>query len=149
MNPSVTFMVFIQLPDLGACLSHVGNRAKSVNGRARAMAKPAMPTAGPVMLPDVLTSTSRKPMIGPVQENETSVSVNAMRNMLSSPLVDEALLSTLFVHEEGSVSSNHPKKDRANTTSSRQKKMLNTALVDRALSALAPIIPVMARPRTR
>ena len=108
-----------------------------------------MPTAGPKILSAVLTSTSRKPIIGPVQENDTSVSVNAMRNILSSPLVEEALLSTLFVHEEGSVSSNHPKKERANTTNRRKKKMLNTAFVDNALSALAPKIAVIARPRTR
>lgn len=149
MNPSTILMVFIQLPDLGACLSHVGNRAKSVNGRASAMAKPSIPMAGPAMLPDVLTSTSRKPMIGPVHENETSVSVNAMRKMLSIPLVDDALLSTLFVHDEGRVSSNQPKNDRANTTSNRQKNMLNTALVASALSELAPKMAVMASPRAR
>ena len=76
--------------------------------------------------------------MGPVHENDTSDSVNAMRKMLSMPLVDSDLRSILLLHDEGSVISNAPKNDAANTTSSRLKKMLNTALVERALSALAP-----------
>ena len=85
----------------------------------------------------------------PVQENDTRVRVKAMRKMLSKPLVSEALLSTLLVHDEGRVSSNQPKNERANTTSNRQNRMLNTALVERALSELAPKMPVMARPSTK
>jgi hypothetical protein len=112
------------------------------------MAKPSMPMVGAMMLPEVDTATSRNPMMGPVHEKETSVRVNAMRNMLSSPLVRSVLLSTLFVHFEGSVSSKAPKKEAAKTTSRRQKKMLKTALVARALSALAPKMSVMASPRT-
>ena len=66
--------------------------------------------------------------------------------MLSSPLVFSDFWSILLLHDEGSVISNAPKNDAANTTSSRQKKMLNTALVDSALSALAPKISVTTRP---
>ena len=88
-------------------------------------------------------------MMGPVHEKLTSVSVKAMRKMLSSPVVLLAFESTLLVHEEGSVSSNHPKKLRAKTTSSRKKKMLNTALVLSSLSLLAPKMPVMASPSAR
>ena len=113
---------------------------------ASAMAKPSMPSVGPTMLPCVDTATSRKPMMGPVHENDTSVSVNAMRKMLSSPLVFSDFWSILLLHDEGSVISNAPKNDAANTTSSRQKKMLNTALVDSALSALAPKSSVTTRP---
>ena len=87
-------------------------------------------------------------MIGPVHEKDTRVRVNAMRKMLSIPLVFSDLASILLLHDEGSVISNAPKKEAANTTSSRQKKMLNIALVERALSALAPKSIVTTRPNT-
>ena len=117
-------MIFIQEPDFGACLSHDGNIANNVNGNASAKAKPNIPTAGAAMSPEVAKSTNRKPMIGPVQENDTSERVNAMRKIDNSPLVLEALLSTLLAHDDGNAISNHPKKDSANTTSRRQKNML-------------------------
>ena len=113
---------------------------------ARAIAKPSMPRVGPTMLPWVDTATSRKPMMGPVQENDTSVSVNAMRKMLSMPLVFSDFWSILLLHDDGCVISNAPKNEAANTMRSRQKNMLNTALVDRALSALAPKSSVTTRP---
>ena len=67
-------------------------------------------------------------MIGPVHEKDTRVRVNAMRKMLSMPLVFSDLASILLLHDEGSVISNAPKNDAAKTTSKRQKKMLNMAL---------------------
>ena len=85
-------------------------------------------------------------MIGPVQEKDTSVRVNAMRKMLSSPVVFSDFWSILLLHDEGRVSSKAPKNEAANTTSSRQKKMLNSALVDSALSALAPKSIVTTNP---
>ena len=85
-------------------------------------------------------------MMGPVHENDTSDSVKAIRKMLSSPVVRSALLSTALLQREGRVSSNAPKNEAANTTSRRQNRMLNTALVDRSFSALAPKSSVMARP---
>ena len=51
--------------------SQDGNMANSVNGNANARAKPNMPIAGATTLPVVETSTNKKPMIGPVHENET------------------------------------------------------------------------------
>ena len=149
MKPSVTFTLFIQFPDFGADFSHVGKIAKRVNGRARASAKPNIPTAGPTIFPDVPISTRRKPMIGPVHEKLTSTSVNAIRKMLRSPVVDDALLSTAFVHLEGSTISNPPRNEAPKMTSRRKKKILNTAFVDRALSAEAPKSNVTAKPRTR
>ena len=131
---------------MGIDLSHEGKRAKSVKGSARARAKPSMPRAGATTLPDVETSTSRKPTMGPVQEKETSDRVKAIRKMLSSPLVASALLSTALLQLEGSVISKAPRKEAANTTSIRQKRMLKMALVERALRALAPNNRVMARP---
>ena len=71
-----------------------------------------------------------------------------MRKMLSMPLVDSDLRSILLLHDEGRVISKAPKNDAAKTMRSRQKKMLNTALVDNALSALAPKSNVTASPST-
>ncbi len=140
--------MFIHEPDLGADLSHAGNMAKSVNGRARATEKPNIPTAGAAMLPDVENSARSSPIIGAVQENDTSTSVNAMRKIDTSPLVAEALLSTELVHFDGSSSSNHPKNDTANTTKTRNMMMLNTALVERLLSPLPPEISVIRNPNS-
>ena len=118
--------------------SQDGNMANSVNGNANARAKPTLPV--------VETSTNKKPMIGPVHENETKDRVNAIRKILNKPLVCSALLSTALLHFEGRVSSNAPKKEAANTISIKQKNMLKIAFVESAFKALAPNIKVMARP---
>ena len=76
-------MVVIHEPDFGACFSQAGNMAKSVNGRARARAKPNIPSAGASQLPLVVVSTSSRPIIGAVHENDTSTSVKAIRKMES------------------------------------------------------------------
>ena len=96
-------MQFIQLPDFGADFSQEGKIAKRVNGKASASAKPNIPTAGPMILPDVPISTSRKPIIGPVQEKLTKANVNAIRNMLSKPDVEEAFLSTMIILSSSSA----------------------------------------------
>ena len=127
-------------------MSHAGNMANSVNGKANAIEKPNIPTAGAAMLPDVENSASSSPMIGAVQEKETSTSVNAIRKIESSPLVAEALLSTELVHLDGSSSSNHPKNDTANTTNTRKMMMLKTAFVDKLFNPLPPEIRVMRNP---
>ena len=141
--------MFIQPPDLGADFNHEGKRANSVNGSARAKAKPSIPIAGPQKLPEVAKSTNRKPMMGPVHEKDTSASVNAIRKMDSRPLVLLALLSTALDHLLGNLISNMPKNDSANTTSNAHRKMLNTALVESAFSALGPKIAVTMRPNSR
>ena len=46
-----------------------------------------------------------------------------IRKIENSPVVAAALLSTAFPHEEGSRSSNHPKKLKANTANKRKKKI--------------------------
>ena len=96
--------------------------------------------------PVVLTSTSRKPMIGPVQEKLTRLSVNAMRKMLSKPVVLFDLRSTAFVQLLGSVISKPQRKLAPKTMSMRKKKMLKMALVLSAFSALAPKTSVTRRP---
>ena len=146
MKASVTLTAFIQPPDFGALFSSCGKRAKRVKGSARATAKPVMPMAGAAMLPCVDTATSRNPMMGPVHEKDTSASVNAIRKMDSQPVAASDFWSALLTHEAGSVISKAPKKEAAKTTSSRQKKMLKTALVDSALRALAPKSSVTSSP---
>ena len=96
--------------------------------------------------PSAATSTSKNPMMGPVQEKLTSVRVNAMRKMPMRPPVFSAFESTALLHDEGSVSSNAPKKEAAKTSSRRKKKILKMALVESELSALAPNRPVTIKP---
>ena len=85
-------------------------------------------------------------MMGPVHENDTSVRVKAMKKMLTMPVVDELAELILLLHDEGSVMSKAPKNEAAKATSMAQKMRLNTALVLRALSELAPKMRVTARP---
>ena len=142
-------MVFIQEPERGADLSNDGNMANNVNGKAKANAKPNIPTAGLIQLPEVTVSTNSKPMIGAVQENDTNTRVNAMRKIEIKPVALEALVSTEFAQLSGNLISNHPKNDNANTTNSKNKKMLNTALVESSLSLLGPKIAVTKMPKAR
>ena len=142
-------MVFIQEPERGADLSNDGNMANNVNGNANANAKPNIPTAGLIQLPEVTVSTNSKPMIGAVQENDTKTRVNAMRKIEIKPVALEALVSTEFAQLSGNLISNHPKNDNANTTNSKNKKMLNTALVESSLSLLGPKIAVTKIPKPR
>ena len=139
----------IHEPDFGACFSHEGKRAKSVKGKARASAKPNMPNAGATQLPLVVVSTSSRPMMGAVHENDTSTSVKAMRKMERRPLVVEAFVSTALAQLPGSLISNQPKNDRAKTTSKRNRKMLNTAFVDMAFSVSLPKTAVTSSPSPR
>ena len=82
MKPSTTLMVVIQEPDFGADFNHEGNIAKMVNGRAKAKAKANMPMAGASQLPVVVVCTSNMPIIGPVQEKDTSTKVKAIASQL-------------------------------------------------------------------
>ena len=148
MKPNTTLTVFIQPPDLGADFSSEGKRANSEKGIARAMAKPSIPMVGAMMLPWVDTATSRNPMMGPVQENETRVRVKAMKKMERSPVVDSDFWSILVAHDEGRVISKEPKNEAAKMISSRANNTLNTAFVERALSAEAPNNRVTRSPKS-
>ena len=112
--------------------------AKSENGRAKARAKPNIPTVGATQSPLVAASTSSRPIIGAVQEKLTRQRVKAIRAMERSPVVVEAFVSTALPHDEGSCNSNHPKKLKAKTTSRRKKKILNGALVANSLRRCGP-----------
>jgi len=116
---------------------------------ANASAKPNIPTAGPIVTPSAAASTSNVPIIGPVQENDTSTSVNAIKKRLPIPDEESALESIRFVHDDGRVRSNAPKNDMAKTTSSRKKKILKMAFVERLFSALAPKAAVTNNPIAR
>ena len=110
------------------------------------MANPNIPIAGATTLPVVDTCTSKNPIIGPVQEKDTKDRVKAIRKILNRPVVDSALLSTAFPHFDGSLISKAPKNEAAKTTNIKKKRILKIALVDKAFSALAPKISVIANP---
>ncbi len=80
-----TFTELSQPPDLGRLDNHDGKMARVRRASARAMANPSMPMAGPRILPDMAASTSSVPMMGPVQEKDTSTRVNALKKMLNAP----------------------------------------------------------------
>ena len=126
-----------------------GKIAKRLNGIDSAKAKPNIPIAGPTAVPIEAACTNRVPMIGPVQEKETSTNVNDMKKILIMPVVESAFESNLFVQEEGNTISNAPKKEMAKTTNNRKNMMLKIAFVDKSFNALAPNIPVISNPITR
>ena len=84
--------------------------------------------------------------MGPVQEKLTSTRVNAIKKMLSNPVVLLALLSTAVFHLEGSVISKPPMKEMPKMSNMRKKRMLKMALVAKSLRADAPKMAVMANP---
>ena len=127
-------------------LSIVGNIAKREKGRASASAKPNIPIAGETKLEVAAASTSNVPIIGPVHEKETRARVNAMKKIERYPVVLSTLESILFDQEAGSVSSNPPMNDTANTTRRMKNAMLKPALVASSLSAEAPNIIVTSSP---
>src|SRR5579871_5207071 len=84
INPRITFTVLSQPPDFGRDFNQFGKNANNVNGIANANPKANIPTIGFKNSPPAEV-TSKLPAIGPVQENETSTSVNAIKNTPSSP----------------------------------------------------------------
>ena len=89
------------------------------------------------------------PIIGPVQENDTSTRVKAMKKMLSKPVVFSALLSIAVDQLEGRLRSNAPKNEMAKTTSKTKNIMLKTAPVAISFSFPGPKITVSNIPKTR
>ncbi len=88
-------------------------------------------------------------MMGPVHENDTSTRVNAIKKILSRPVVFSAFASIAVDHFDGSVMSKAPKKEMANTTKSAKNMRLNTAPVAISLSLPGPKITVSSMPSTR
>ena len=130
INPSTTFTEFNQPPDLGSVCSQFGKMANNVKGNASDNPKPAMPNEscmGPLLL--LIAPTNSVPKIGPVQENETMASVNAMKNIPAIfPLPD--LDPALFASWPGNVISKYPKNERANRTKIAKKNRFSHAFVE-------------------
>jgi len=83
-----------------------------------------MPNKGLVKLPPT-ASISNEPTMGPVQLNETSTKVNAIKN---TPINEPMLLleSTELTNWWGKVISNIPKNEEAKTMNMIKKSMLGT-----------------------
>src|SRR5690606_8464746 len=145
-KPKVTFTLFSHPPDEGRLFIQPGNMANNEKGTASAVEKPNIPAAGPSSSPIVAAWTSKVPMIGPVQENDTTASVAAIKKRPMRPPLS-ALASILFTHEAGSVSSNAPRHETANATSRKKNSRLKTPLVERLFSASAPKATVIRSPR--
>ena len=120
--------------------------AKSINGKAKAVEKPSIPTIG-AMPPFEADSTNKVPTIGPVHEKDTIAKANAMKRIPTTPPLS-ACLSTLFAHELGNMISKAPRKETAKTIKSKKKNTLNQGFVDSAFNASAPKMPVIANPKT-
>src|SRR5690606_25494976 len=136
-KPSTTLTLLSQPPDLGRDFIIDGNIAKSTNGMAKAKEKPNIPMAGPKRSPLVAASTNSVPIIGPVHENETTAKLADTNNKPNKPPLSDPA-SILLTKLLGNVISNVPKKEAANTTSSRKNRKLNIPFVDKAFEASAP-----------
>ena len=121
MNPSTTFTEFSQLPFF-IFFRRDGNMARIVNGRAKATENASMVTIGVQNSPcvDLIRTV---PTIGPVQENDTSTSVRAMKNMPPRPFAFD-FESVLFDRLLGSSISNAPKNDAAKTMNTAKNSRL-------------------------
>ena len=79
---------------------------------------------------------STDPTMGPVQENDTSTSVRAMKKMPASPF-ESAFASVLLTIHEGMVISNAPKNEAAKTMNTRKKRMFGSQCVASQLNMSA------------
>ena len=77
------------------------------------------------------------PAKGPVQENETKTSVNAMKNTPSNPPLSD-FASTLLTKLEGKTISNAPKKEMPKKIKIAKNKRLGIQWVLKKLAKLAP-----------
>ena len=97
-KPSVTFIIVIQSPDFGNCLSADGNMANIIKGSANAKEKANSPIIVPLPPPDA-TSTSNVPTMGAVHEKLTTTRVRAIRNMDTMPEVLLDFISSALPHD--------------------------------------------------
>ena len=145
-KPKVTLTVFNQPPEDGNEFNQLGKAAKSVNGMARASAKPNIPIAGPSKLPFEAASTSNEPIIGPVHEKLTKLKVKPIKKIPRKPPLFEAS-SALFTQLDGNVISKAPKKLAAKTTKRAKNAKLNQGFVAILFKLSAPNMRLTARPR--
>ncbi|MCY1538442.1 hypothetical protein D9M68_739810 [compost metagenome] len=91
-------------------------------------------------------STSKVPIIGPVQEKDTSASVKAIKNSPTiPPLLDFS--SILLTSTEGNVISNAPKNESAKKIRTAKKIRLNVALLAASFNADDPKKNVISNPK--
>ncbi len=72
---------------------------------------------------------NNEPRMGPVQENETSARVSAIKNIPAKPPIPDRA-STLLETLLGRVISNNPKNDKEKTTKITKKITFSQTLVD-------------------
>jgi hypothetical protein len=113
INPKNTFTEFSHPPDLGNLLIIDGNKAKTVNGNAKAIPNPAIPIVGRNTSP-AAASTSKAPTMGPVHENDTITVVNPIKNRANIPPLS-TFESAFETHFSGKTISNAPKNEAAKT----------------------------------
>ena len=112
-KPSTTFTVVSQPPLFGKDFNIPGKSANNAKGNARANPKPPMPAVNCIAPPSAVKEPANNdPNIGPVQENETSASVSAIKK-IPTAFPAPALLSVLLVKDAGKVISYTPKNDKA------------------------------------
>ena len=130
INPNTTLTVFNHPPDFGKFPIILGNKANIINGNAKPSPKPSIAIVNNVAPPSVdKTPPITAPKAGPVQENETIISVKAIKKIPTNPPLFEAL-STLFAREDGIVISKAPKNDIAKTTNTIKKKIFKYGFVE-------------------
>ena len=131
INPKITLTLLNHIPDLGKTFNEFGEIARKVKGNARETPKPSIPNVKSKAPDcDVILPTKSEPKIGPVQENETKQSVNAIKNVEIIPVEIFDALSILFVHELGNVISNKPNNDSANNMKTKKNKKFSIGLVE-------------------
>ena len=141
MKPRTTLTELSQPPLLGSFFSSEGKSASTVNGSAKATLKASIVTIGVQNSPCVLLIRT-VPTMGPVQLKLTSTSVRARKKMPPRPL-RSLFLSASFVHFDGSVISNAPKKLAAKAMKTRKKRIFGSQWVESQLkmSAVTPLPP--------
>ena len=132
MKPRTTFTEFNQPPLFGKFFNNDGNHARSVNGRANAIANAAIVKIGIQMLPPDVELMITLPTIGPVHENDTNTSVKAIKKIPIKPPLS-APASLLLTSDEGNVISNAPRNDAAKTMKMTKKIRLGIQCVPIAL----------------
>ena len=146
-NPSTTFTELSHPPDFGKEFNQPGNAANKPKGNAKAVENPNIPQKGPLIPPLTAASTSKVPMIGPVQENETNESVKAIKKIPINPPLS-LFESILFTNREGRTISNAPRNEIAKITNNKKNARLNHILVDKAFSASDPKMVVTPNPKS-
>src|SRR5262249_6768184 len=121
-KPIVTLIMFIQSPLLGSFLSRLGNRARTKNGEANAVANASAPRASSrvLKLPDAAIPLN-PPRNGATQVKLTIVNETAMNTVPMYPPFPARSVVTL-ASELGSVISNSPNRLSARTTNRRPSK---------------------------